>query len=165
MRSRELRPIPTTLWPEKAPDDVRAYMKRFFVLLDARTPETARQWAELFTEDGEFNCFGKVFNGRDELKAYLTDFWTSCPGLVHTAKKFWFHDRAGRDLFVVSNYNIIFPDGTQVTGDTAASLQLVDVDGKLLCKRNELFVDPGPLSRAIEAQKTSNADKSVGGVV
>ncbi|KAJ6090519.1 hypothetical protein N7486_009334 [Penicillium sp. IBT 16267x] len=100
-----------TDWPVNAPDSIKEILEVSFQLLDGGTAETAKKWSELWIPNGgEVQAFGQNFKGHQEIEGYLFRSQASFPGLNHTPKKAYIHDEDGKDLTVITTFEITFPN-------------------------------------------------------
>ncbi|KAI8665058.1 hypothetical protein NCS56_00940400 [Fusarium sp. Ph1] len=83
-------------WPSHITASEREFFDDFYQLLDGTTPEEGKAWSETFAPDGEFRAFGHVFKGH----------------------------AAGRELIILTNYEMTCPDGSVIQDKSAAHFHL-----------------------------------------
>ncbi|KAJ5819744.1 hypothetical protein N7474_005335 [Penicillium riverlandense] len=130
-----------TAWPANTPESIKDFVEVFFQLLDGGTSEAAKQWSELWVPDGgEFHAFGQIFKGRDEIEGYLFRSQKIFAGLNHIPKKVYIHGQDGMDLTVITTYEITFPNGKYVSGESAAMLEFAKQDSQMFVRMNRLII-------------------------
>ncbi|GIJ88146.1 hypothetical protein Asppvi_007063 [Aspergillus pseudoviridinutans] len=171
-----------TLWPDTVSPSVKDSIETFFQLLDGHTPEAGKQWSELYLPEGKFEAFGQTFTGHESgftlspsalscqsafqvpshsqklgvkvIRNHILRFWDSFPGLNHVPAKVYLHRAQGLDVAVITAYEITFPGGYHVAGESVAMLEFVEQNGRLLLASNRLILDPNPLMAGLEAQSS-----------
>ncbi|KAL6353911.1 hypothetical protein LRP88_12906 [Fusarium phalaenopsidis] len=111
-------------WPSHITASEREFFDDFYQLLDGTTPEEGKAWSETFAPDGEFRAFGHVFKGHAATEKHITNFWKSFPGLKHQPLKAYTYDPAGRELIILTNYEMTCPDGSVIQDKSAAHFHL-----------------------------------------
>ncbi|RAK80241.1 uncharacterized protein BO72DRAFT_346054, partial [Aspergillus fijiensis CBS 313.89] len=101
-------------------------LANFFYLLDGYSPEAAIQWSQVCRKNGEFQAFGKVFKGHEEIRQHILRFWASFPGLKHVPKKVYSNGGDMMDLTVLTSYKITFSNNQSVSGESTALLEYVE---------------------------------------
>ncbi|EEU43333.1 uncharacterized protein NECHADRAFT_82516 [Fusarium vanettenii 77-13-4] len=86
-------------WPSHITASEREFFDNFYQLLDGTTLEEGKAWSETFAPDGEFRAFGHVFKGH----------------------------AAGRELIILTNYEMTCPDGSIIQDKSAAHFNLKKV--------------------------------------
>lgn len=49
---------------ERLPSNIRNFLKKFYNLLDGESSKAAKEWSEMFRENGQFICASKTQTGR-----------------------------------------------------------------------------------------------------
>ncbi|KAI2994125.1 hypothetical protein CBS147346_10685 [Aspergillus niger] len=162
---KALKKTQETLWPSHTHHRTKVWIDNFFQLLDGYSPEAAQEWADLYTPDGQFEAFGKTFKGSEAIKTHILRFWAMFPGLVHIPRSIYIsrgtHDESAMDIVAATTYAIRFPTGQVVTGESVALLNVVQQGDRLAIRSNRLFLDPNPLTQALEAQSPEETQKEV----
>ena len=148
----------TIAWPSYITASEREFFDDFYQLLDGTTPEEGKAWSETFAPDGEIRAFGHVFKGHagmfrfspplrchkvTEWKAtekHITNFWKSFPGLKPQPLKAYTYDPAGRELIILTNYEMTCPDGSVIQDKSAAHFHLKEVSGRHVIERLTLYL-------------------------
>ncbi|WAO91710.1 Hypothetical protein NCS54_00919000 [Fusarium falciforme] len=154
-------------WPSHITASEREFFDYFYQLLDGTTPEEGKAWSETFAPDGEFRAFGHVFKGHagtfctgavlrsgqvtkyTATEKHITNFWKSFPGLKHQPLKAYTYDPAGRELIILTNYEMTCPDGSVIQDKSAAHFHLKEVNGRLVIERLTLYLDPQVLTNTL----------------
>ncbi|KAJ4169046.1 hypothetical protein NW754_010978 [Fusarium falciforme] len=136
-------------WPSHITASEREFFDYFYQLLDGTTPEEGKAWSEKFAPDGEFRAFGHVFKGHAATEKHITNFWKSFPGLKHQPLKAYTYDPAGRELIILTNYEMTCPDGSVIQDKSAAHFHLKEVNGRLVIERLTLYLDPQVLTNTL----------------
>ena len=63
------------------------------------------------------------------------NFWASIPGLGHTPVKGFSHNEDGKEVIIITRYEVTMVNGNYITDEIAAHYKMKDVDGKLLTSR------------------------------
>jgi hypothetical protein len=77
------------------------------------------------------------------IRNHILRFWSSFPGLNHVPKKVYLHRPDGLDITVITEYEITFPNGLHVKGESVAVLEFVERDERLFLSSNRLILVRG----------------------
>ncbi|RSM08212.1 hypothetical protein CDV31_008220 [Fusarium ambrosium] len=154
-------------WPSHITASEREFFDNFYRLLDGNTADEGKAWSESFDFEGEFRAFGHVFKGHagmfgtcavrgsgpvtkyTETEKHITNFWKSFPGLKHQPLKAYTYDLAGRELIILTNYEMTCPDGSLIQDKSAAHFHLKEVNGRHVIERLTLYLDPQVLTNTL----------------
>ena len=48
----------------EVPSNIQTFLERFYTLLDGESPQAAKEWSEMFEENGQFIAAGQTQKGR-----------------------------------------------------------------------------------------------------
>ncbi|KAL4809828.1 hypothetical protein BDV18DRAFT_156210 [Aspergillus unguis] len=117
------------------------FINKFYTLLDGESPQAAKEFSEMFTEDAEFVTPVGTVKSRPNIKSQREDFWKSYPGLAHQPLRIYVSPKSPLEIVVINDFRYKAKDTAQVSY-TAAEYNLVESDGSYLIQKLELFMDP-----------------------
>ncbi|OJJ60336.1 hypothetical protein ASPSYDRAFT_42056 [Aspergillus sydowii CBS 593.65] len=129
------------IWAGSGSPKAMQVIDRFYSLLDAETPEAAKEMSQMCTEDAVFITPGQTFKGRQEIYTQRLGFWEAFPGLRHQPLRVYVSPSSPLDVVVVNSATFPTKDGVG-TSYTAANWTLAESNGAYLVRKLELFLNP-----------------------
>ncbi|BCS21854.1 nuclear transport factor 2 family protein [Aspergillus puulaauensis] len=129
------------IWAGAGSPDAVQVIERFYTLLDAETPEAAKEMSEMCTEDAVFITPGQSFKGRQEIYTQRIGFWEAFPGITHKPLRVYVSPSSPLDVVVINSFTFPTKDGAR-SSYTAANWALAEKNGAYLVQKLELFMNP-----------------------